>query len=122
MQTIKSSKSSSSENNSQSISKAPISREGNRALEIVRPLLEQGATLAFMQIKNHLIEKTNNDVIVDSLPPLCFLDTSIPVSVEQDTVILSSYPRSGNTLLRAYLEKILGLVTGSDCDIDKKLN
>ena len=75
-----------------------------------------------MQIKNHLIEKTNNDVIVDSLPPLCFLDTSIPVSVEQDTVILSSYPRSGNTLLRAYLEKILGLVTGSDCDIDKKLN
>ena len=39
-----------------------------------------------------------------------------------DTVIMSSYPRSGNTLLRAYLERIMGLVTGSDCDITKKLN
>ena len=35
---------------------------------------------------------------------------------------MTSYPRSGNTLLRAYLEKIMGLVTGSDCDITKKLN
>ena len=41
---------------------------------------------------------------------------------DQDSVVLSSYPRSGNTLLRAYLEKILGLVSGSDCDITKKLN
>ena len=30
-----------------------------------------------------------------------------------------SFPRSGNTLLRAYLEKIMGLTTGSDCDITK---
>lgn len=35
---------------------------------------------------------------------------------------MASYPRSGNTLLRAYLEKMMGLVTGSDCDIEKKLN
>jgi hypothetical protein len=42
--------------------------------------------------------------------------------VDQETVILASYPRSGNTLLRAYLEKMMGLVTGSDCDIEKKLN
>lgn len=35
---------------------------------------------------------------------------------------MSSYPRSGNTLLRAYLERMMGLVTGSDCDITKKLN
>jgi hypothetical protein len=41
---------------------------------------------------------------------------------DQDTVILVSYPRSGNTLLRAYLEKIMGLTSGSDCDITKKLN
>jgi hypothetical protein len=33
-----------------------------------------------------------------------------------------SFPRSGNTLLRAYLEKIMGLTSGSDCDISKKLN
>jgi hypothetical protein len=37
-------------------------------------------------------------------------------------MILASYPRSGNTLLRAYIEKIMGFVTGSDCDIEKKLN
>ena len=41
---------------------------------------------------------------------------------ELDTVVMTSYPRSGNTLLRAYLEKIMGLITGSDCDITKKLN
>ena len=35
---------------------------------------------------------------------------------------MASYPRSGNTLLRGYLERIMGLVTGSDCDITKKLN
>jgi len=36
-------------------------------------------------------------------------------------IALASYPRSGNTMLRAYLEKIMGLATGSDGDIDKKL-
>ncbi len=35
---------------------------------------------------------------------------------------MTSYPRSGNTLLRAYLERIMGLVTGSDVDIKRKLN
>lgn len=39
----------------------------------------------------------------------------------QDTIALASYPRSGNTLLRAYLEKIMGLATGSDGDISRKL-
>ena len=35
---------------------------------------------------------------------------------------MTSYPRSGNTLLRAYLERIMGLVTGSDVDIKRNLN
>jgi hypothetical protein len=35
---------------------------------------------------------------------------------------MSSYPRSGNTLLRSYCEKITGIYTGSDCDIARKLN
>ena len=39
-----------------------------------------------------------------------------------DSLVVASYPRSGNTLIRAYLEKITGLVSGSDCDITKKLN
>jgi hypothetical protein len=56
-----------------------------------------------------------------NLAPMKFLDDKNPES-DQETIILASYPRSGNTLLRAYLEKIMGLVTGSDCDIEKKLN
>lgn len=35
---------------------------------------------------------------------------------------MTSFPRCGNTLLRAYLEKILGIVTGADTDIKLKLN
>jgi len=31
-----------------------------------------------------------------------------------EKVILTSYPRSGNTLLRKYLEDITGIITGSD--------
>lgn len=31
-----------------------------------------------------------------------------------EKVILTSYPRSGNTLLRKYLEDITGVITGSD--------
>ncbi len=37
-------------------------------------------------------------------------------------ILLASYPRSGNTLLRSYVEKIMGLWTGSDCDMDRPLN
>ena len=40
---------------------------------------------------------------------------------EHDNTILVSFPRSGNTMLRAYLEKILGIATGSDGDIKAKL-
>jgi hypothetical protein len=58
---------------------------------------------------------------ITHLPSLSYLDDQ-NVESDQDTVIISSYPRSGNTLLRAYCEKIMGLVTGSDCDIEKKLN
>lgn len=39
-----------------------------------------------------------------------------------EKVVLTSYPRSGNTLLRKYLEDITGIVTGSDCDVKRKLN
>ena len=36
--------------------------------------------------------------------------------------MLSSYPRSGNTLIRTYIEKITGVYTGSDCDKRRNLN
>lgn len=58
---------------------------------------------------------------IEELPSLKFLD-GLEGGTDQDSVVISSYPRSGNTLLRAYLEKITGLVSGSDCDITKKLN
>jgi hypothetical protein len=55
-------------------------------------------------------------------PKIHFLDVDQEEAMDQDTVIMASYPRSGNTLLRAYLEKIMGQTSGSDCDILKKLN
>lgn len=39
-----------------------------------------------------------------------------------EKVVLTSYPRSGNTLLRKYLEDITSAITGSDCDVKRKLN
>ena len=39
-----------------------------------------------------------------------------------EKVVLTSYPRSGNTLLRKYLEDITAIITGSDWDIRRKLN
>jgi len=46
----------------------------------------------------------------------------IDVSKPIEKIILTSYPRSGNTLLRTYLEKITRVLTGSDCDIKRPLN
>ena len=36
---------------------------------------------------------------------------------QRDSIAMASYSRSGNTMLRGYLEKIMGLATGSDGDI-----
>jgi len=41
---------------------------------------------------------------------------------KHEKVILTSYPRSGNTLLRTFLEKITQVHTGSDCDLRRPLN
>lgn len=64
---------------------------------------------------------TENVDKVTEVPKLAFLD-GLEAGTDQDAVVLTSYPRSGNTLLRGYIERITGLVTGSDCDITKKLN
>lgn len=37
-------------------------------------------------------------------------------------MVMASFPRSGNTLLRGYLERIMGLVTGSDANVKCVLN
>jgi hypothetical protein len=61
-----------------------------------------------------------SDKHIEKLPDLHFLNGE--ETKTEDTVVMTSYPRSGNTLLRAMLEKVMGLVTGSDCNINLKLN
>jgi hypothetical protein len=94
------------------------SREGNIALEVDRPVLP---TTSFEELKSNLLNKDESKKKL-SKPELHFLDIENAEAEDQDTVIMTSFPRSGNTLLRAYLEKIMGLTSGSDCDITKKLN
>ena len=89
----------------------------NNAEDIERPLAEKKG-LDFNKFKAHLL---NTNHIVEELPELRFLD-GLEKEDLQDGVVMSSYPRSGNTLLRSYLEKITGLVTGSDTDISHGLN
>ena len=95
----------------------PEARPGNIALDVPRPLYEKGPNYEFHSYKKRLLELSQTNTLLEQH----FFDGE-DNSDELDTVVMTSYPRSGNTLLRAYLEKIMGLVTGSDCDITKKLN
>jgi hypothetical protein len=40
----------------------------------------------------------------------------------QEKIILTSYPRCGNTLMRSYLEQLSRVFTGSDCDLRRPMN
>lgn len=85
-------------------------------IAVVRELFEKGPNWDLEEYKKTML----SDKQVEKLPDLHFLngkDTKV-----EDTVVMTSYPRSGNTLLRATLEKVMGLVTGSDCNINLKLN
>lgn len=99
-------------------------RKGNMALEVGRPLFNKGPNWEFQDFKKHLLENDPKTIKeITKLPDLHFMTgNEAHDSAEQDEVVMASYPRSGNTLLRGYLERIMGLVTGSDCDITKKLN
>jgi len=95
-------------------------RVGNIALEVDRPVLP---VKTFTDMKTDLLTQiTDEDREKLSNPEFFFLDINQQQAIDQDTVIMASYPRSGNTNLRAYMEKVMGLTTGSDCDITKKLN
>lgn len=103
-------------------------RDGNIAYDIERPLFDTDACIDLVELKKQYARKINvsdgsseGNPAITSLPATRYL-TDKSDEVDQETCILASYPRSGNTLLRAYLEKMMGLVTGSDCDIEKKLN
>jgi len=71
--------------------------------------------MTFEDFKKDLL--STNVEGIDKLPEIKFLDMEAGETNDQDTVMMASFPRSGNTLLRAYLEKIMGLSTGSDTDL-----
>ncbi len=48
-----------------------------------------------------------------SLPELRVFDHKNTI-VQPDTISMASYPRSGNTLLRTWVERITGIYSGSD--------
>jgi len=85
-----------------------------------RPVLP---AVSFDDLKTTLLTKIKPEQAKSLKKPTPkFLNLHENEAYDQDTTIMVSFPRSGNTLLRAYLEKIMGLTSGSDCDITKKLN
>ena len=96
-----------------------MARHGNIASDVHRPLYETGQIKEFQDYKNDLLSPATEAL---QLPSLHFLDGKGESDEGPDTVVMTSFPRSGNTFLRATLERIMGIVTGSDCDISKKLN
>lgn len=57
---------------------------------------------------------------VTGLPDLHFFD-GLDENGGQDNIVMTSFPRSGNSMLRATLERVMGIVTGSDANIELKL-
>lgn len=51
-----------------------------------------------------------------------FLNNKHDLNSTGDVVAFMSYPRSGNSFLRRYLELITGIYTGSDIQIDMCLS
>ena len=69
---------------------------------------------------NHLIAQGSH-----TLSAISFLNTEYDGMSDPDPVekiILTSYPRCGNTLLRTYLEQLTRIHTGSDCDLRRPMN
>ena len=97
--------------------KAKFRDNDNISLEVDRPVLP---TITFAELKKDLLSKDVEGI--DKLPEIKFLDIKVTEDLDQDTVMMASFPRSGNTLLRGYLEKIMGLSSGSDTDIRAGLN
>jgi hypothetical protein len=75
----------------------------------------QGTGTSFDQ---KLAEMTSDAAKEMLLSEVNFLDES----KQHEKVILTSYPRCGNTLMRSYLEKLTRVLTGSDCELNRKLN
>ena len=71
----------------------------------------------FEEYTKHMLEK---GVTVDEIPEeRGFLDGK---SLFADSISLTSFPRAGNTMIRAYLDKITGIYTGSAIFFDNPMN
>jgi len=86
----------------------------NAAEKAVRPNLKEWT---YADLKKDWLTMVGPDEVV-SKPDIKFVKGD---HEEHDQVIMVSFPRSGNTMLRAYCEKILGVASGSDGDIRAKL-
>lgn len=95
---------------------------------VPRPLYEkrqkENKLWEFDELKKHLLEKGPHIDSITELPQLSFLsgnekfiNKSKGERTEQETVLLASYPRCGNTMLRTLMETVMGVATGSDNDI-----
>ena len=91
--------------------------EKNAAYEIERPLYKEGPNWNYKEYRDLMLSQEK----AEKLPDLHFFNGE-EAKARKDMIVMSSYPRSGNTLLRATLEKIMGIATGSDCNIGLKLN
>ena len=84
-------------------------------------MVEENKVRALDQLKARLLQAfqpEDNESQADQTKT--FLEESQDVIAEK--VILTSFPRSGNTLLRSHLEKLTSIYTGSDCDLKRPLN
>lgn len=66
----------------------------------------------FKWLKELLTSKDLNRLEELSCLSLKFLDSSIDMSGQK--IAFASYPRTGNSFVRSFLEKITGIATGSD--------
>jgi hypothetical protein len=49
-----------------------------------------------------------------TLPEIKVFDPQASGAIQPETISMASYPRSGNTLLRTWVERVTGIFTGSD--------
>jgi hypothetical protein len=57
----------------------------------------------------------------ENLPQIKLISKDSPPIEVSDIIALASYSRAGNSMLRGYLEKIMGLATGSDGNLNNKM-